>query len=380
MTQAAALFVTSFLDPLIETYTFCKDRVREQGVIQITCNSIQGVGRAVREHPLDAVCLVTGFLGNVEVLLPVVHLVNRVKAAQLMKRMFISDRSSSLAARLVTVTSYGMVAYFVLSPSVAAALEYNSLADAKKAYPGGPCPSDPWQNLMHPAAECVRQTESLHECQSVIPSQTHNDLYVFTRHLSTQVTMDPVSIINFAKNMTCFYTSLNETSGVAKTCFPDLNRLDIRTIEQVEGMTLSKAHEGLQPGESVIHIGMQLENQGCGFFSPTVAKTDLEHGVCLLTSLKPGDSVSQMCFDPQHPESITLKKIEGIELNHPTEGPVSVLIKDPKAFGLRVEPDRPDCAPDCTLANRLSFWDALLLWWNQEPSCESSKAKEKSDP
>jgi hypothetical protein len=215
-----------------------------------------------------------------------------------------------------------------------------------------PTYGDAWKTVMSPVSKCLYAGGSLEQCQRQIPD-SHSiydlgkDMYAFTRHASANAELDPVSIVQLDGQKTCFLTALDTKSPVTKTCFDSLTNLDTRSVEVVPDLSLLRAHEGLQPGQSVRHVGLHLlyggsHSASCGHFSQASAKYELgEKPACLLTALRPGGDVTQMCFDPNNPETLTVKPVEGISLNFEDNGgkPVSIVIKDPSKLGLNVKPE-----------------------------------------
>lgn len=152
-------------------------------------------------------------------------------------------------------------------------------------------------------------------------------------------------------------------------------------------MNLRNAHEGLEPATSFRHMGLHLNDlrfgsKSCGTFHERPADYKLgEETACVLTAMTSQGEVSQMCFDPQQPESMTLKKTDSIALEFKADGkPVSIIVKDPKKLGLNVDPDQKKVASMCDVPSpkpSLSLWSALKMWWNQETPCgESIGSKE----
>jgi len=172
----------------------------------------------------------------------------------------------------------------------------------------------------------------------------------------------------------CFYSALSGQTDVTRTCFTDLGNPNTRTVERVEEMFLSEAHEGLEPGQSVQHIGMFKDAKACGFFHEVKSNFNLgDNPVCLLTSLKPRDTVSQVCFDPSHPESVVLKPMQGISLSHPGDEPVSIVIEKPEELGLNLEPDvveNTDCSIGPEGTKGVTIWGAMRWWWTQKTPCD----------
>lgn len=384
-------FVTTLTEPFTgeaaqRFYMRQWTQIRENGLTSCVWQVARNVGHAVKEHPLDAVCLTGGiFLGCASTensLTPLAALVTTtavsVKNGKSVKSIADSIDGSTLARKTIKVVIIsGAIIYVFSNIPTAAALEWNSVADAKAHYSGEQCADDPWKDLMTPASQCVREGGSLQRCRDFITDQTETDLYVFTRHPTSEPGMDPVSITKLHVDQTCFLSALGKTSDVTKVCFPNLSDPSIRTTERLDGMILQDAHQGVGPGQSVQHIGMRRIQDGrqCGFFHNTQANNDVGgQPTCLLTSLKKSGDVSQICFDPKSPESLTLKKAAGISLDNQGDTPVSIVIQNPKALQLDVEADRGEITCDTELGkqNGFTLWEALSWWWRQKTPCEDA--------
>jgi hypothetical protein len=223
------------------------------------------------------------------------------------------------------------------------AKDWTSYSDAKAHYSGGGCSSLRVKQIS-PSVKCLEDGKGLSACHELIPQGVEFDLYEFARHPSQDSKLDPVSITKFGAKKICFYTALVHDGKVTETCFSDLKRPDDRTVK-IADMSLVKAHEGLEAGKSISHVAIDpLMRDACGSFRTTQTRNDLgEVPTCLLTALTPEGEVSQLCFDPENPSFLTLKEAKGISLSFEKNGkPVSLIVKDPKALGLKVSADVRD--------------------------------------
>lgn len=400
---AVGLFFTSFVEPLTtgasQTYNCLKTQVHSlktqvagaengvlldklesgKGVENFTISMMQkghlvatqltiagkdkviAVGRVLKDNPAEAVSVGLGMtIGWTDVAqvaptvtTAVVTAVNSVRQTKLLYSLAQSIEGEKWVSKTLRFGLYAGAVCVLAAAPAAAALEWNSLADAKAHYSNPiSCYDDPdygsdWLKVMDPVTKCLKDGGSLETCQTQIPGlhgayAVGRDLYAFTRHESANPDLNPVSIVQLNNQQTCFLTALNTESPVTKTCFPSLTNLDVRTVEVVPGLTLMRAHEGLAAGQSVRHAGLHLGGHAsCGYFGEAPAKYTLgDKPACLLTALTPGGEVTQMCFDPQNPETLTVKPVEGISLDFKDNGgqPVSIIIKDPSKFGLDTKP------------------------------------------
>ena len=389
------LFVSSLLEPFT-----CRD-AQAFYARQITCIKQDGlhgylwnIGKKAcgwaKERPVDALVLTGSALLNhvdlkqggavVYALVKTVTVYKDVKSAYLIAPSILS----LLPKRLLTpiVCSSVTVCFLAALPTVSGH-DWGSLADARSYYRGSPCAENPWKALMTPVTKCLESGGSLDECRVHLPQTTVNDLYVFTRHPSSDKTLDPVSIVKVnEKGDFCFYLALSKTSQFTKTCFTSLSDPNSRTIERVTSMSIEKLHEGLKPGQSVVHVGMQLlssqaRGNSCGSFDTREQAYELgDTPVCLLTSVKSGGEVSQLCWNPSKPESMILKKLDGgISLEQDGDKPVSLFIKNPKKLGLETGPEKTPEAPCQEKAKGFSLLQALTWWWTQTTPCELPDAE-----
>jgi len=401
------LFVATLVTPtnnLEDAQQFCKAQrkktfetfqeqlaqVKKKGVLGYTGEKVSILLEGIKDHPLDAVVYSGAVLlgwTDVEKSLPVLPLVittvSNFKLSKDLKVFASSITGETLPTKVMKMLVGGTAIYMVASVPVGAALEWNNYAAAKAHYSGGPCPQDPWDTIMTPASACLEEGGSLNECRILIPAgkTVGNDLYIFTRHPTTSEGLDPVSVVKLhEEGKTCFHTALTSKSPVTETCFEQLNNPSTRTVRALSDMTLAQAHEGLNAGQSMRHIGLHLNDKsGCGTFNEASAQYGLgEEPICLLTALKSGGDVTQMCFNPNQPESLILKKNNDVSLTFDSNDPrpVSIVIKRPKEIGLDVGPDIPSPAsistPPPLCDNKVevpSLWEYLKLWWSGKPPC-----------
>lgn len=338
------LFITSFFDDHI-------DDIQKNGF---------PIKVELLDKPLDTALFVVSLVSKanpvVATALATKNIYNATKTA------LSNDPSIPSIQKILGVALYSGAALSILSsiPMINAA-EYNSLAEAKAAFPGQGCDAY-LREKMFPIKVCLQKGGSLTDCKSLVENMD-SDLYIFTNHNG------PVSIVQLHNDKTCVLTALDSASDVTKTCFTGSD-LSTRSVERVEGLSLTKAHEGLEPGESVQHVGLFKHFTGCGIFRKVDSNFNLgDEPVCMLTSLNPGGSVSQVCFDPAQPESLVLKPApEGIILEHSGDQPASIIVKNPEKFGLDI---KPEYAEPCQIAEVIgvkgvSLLDALRWWWYQE--------------
>ncbi len=402
---SSAELVTSFITTLFEPFidegaqSFYRDQIQQikQDGTGYLWDKIKRSYQAIKSHPLDAASLATGVIfGHYPDLAEFAPIIPTIIGTLNNTRTSFSWLSFAKSIDGTTITNKGIklvvaggAVYLAASIPVASALEWNNLAAAKAHYNGGACPKKPWDTVMTPASSCLKEGKGLEVCRILIPADVKQDLYVFTRHPSSNAGIDPVSIVRLDDGKTCIQTALTQDSAVTEICFPNLQDPSTRTVKIIENLKLSKAHEGLKPGESVQHIGLHLKGTGfggeersCGTFHDASADYNLgEQPICLLTAQNPGEDVTQVCFNPKHPEAITVKKAEeGISLEFTADGkPVSLLIKNPKKMGIDINPDRPEGSAACPTKPGFSLWEALGWWWNQKTPCAEIQPEQKKE-
>jgi len=328
-------------------------QIRTDGPLTYTAEKGKSLVRGVIKNPLDTVTFVGGGLlvwtgagEAIPFLVPCVKGASNLKLGKNLVDLFSPMTVRISSRKLAKLTLYSTVIFCMIAIPGGEALEWSSYKDARDHYATDKfCVEDPWPTVITPAYRCLHNGKSLEECRALIPSgQTvGDDLYIFTQHPTSDARFNPVSIVKLQDGTTCFYTSLTVDSPVTKTCFPNMRDLTTRTVEAVPELTLSQAHEGLKPGQSMRHIGLHLKDgRSCGgFHEMTTNYDDLgEKPICLLTSLKSGGEVTQMCFNPERPESLTLKSSDASLTFDDSDGkPFSLVIRDPKKQGLNVLPD-----------------------------------------
>lgn len=382
------LFVTTLLEPLFDKQGYeligrqivdVKNEVQKKGVRAY-------VWQMIKERPLEVasrvgiVCTVGSGIAGSEAggALMVASTVLRTidifgTSALLMKKTASSIKGDTWAAKGMKVSLYGGIVYLAASLPAAAAAEWDSLAQARAHY-SHPCQPS-LGNLMKPAGDCFEKGgASMEQCRALVPADMSHDLSVFARHATQNGALDPVSITKFQKDRVCFFTALDQQTGVTKLCFPDMNNLDVRTVEKVSSMPLSKAHEGLQPGDTVVLLEVTqggANPRTCASFTPWKLEEGVKPTTCVLTALEKDGPVSQICLSPAKPEVLTLRALPGVQLDQPGQsGPVSILVRDPKTMGLNVAPDVPCPSKPKTF----SLWDALSLWWTGKSPCDKNGA------
>ena len=422
--QIPYLFVTSLFEPFTnqDAQDFYKSQltqVQEEGITEYTSDKAKKASLAIKNHPLDAISLMGGLaLGYTDMgeytpaIEAVVITANRLKNGKSLINLAQSVDGQALVNKGLKLALIGGVVYIISSVPTAAAYDWNNLKDAEDHYSGGACPKNPWERLMTPATNCISEGGNLNTCRALIPEGPETDLYVFTRHPSSDESLNPVSITKLHDDMTCFYTALRPDSPVTRTCFPDPSDPSVRSVERALDMNLMRAHMGLKPGMSKEHIGMRFQGRECGYFHEGTAKSDVgEDATCLYTALKPGEEVTQLCYDPKNPESLVLMKAEDVELKADESmvfkedgNPISFVIKrkalnllpqDTNTIKPDVTPDKPnsvdvekptpslkitDSDPDTCIAEQKSLfshlWDAYQMWSNQVNPCDKVDDKE----
>ncbi len=332
-------------------------KIKQDGILGI----MRRIGRAIQDHPADAFftagSLALGYTGieKLSEWIPVAFAtVGAVRNGQTLIQLGKSINAQTALERAIKGVFYAVVIAGVCSVPAAQAIgiKYSSVVEAKNKYGGGRC-SGPIDELIRPSASCLQTGNEFEQCRSLVPKNVDSDLYVFTRHPSSNGA-DPVSIVSYGDGV-CFLSALSATENATRICFPNLNDLTNRTVD-VLNITLAQAHKGLDVGYSSRHIAIRSDGIGCGNFHDAVAKTPSgDKTVCALSSLKP-DETSQLCFDRNNPTAVTLAKVMGIDLGVREGGkPVTIIIEDPKSIGLNVSPvpqthsQRDGEQPICTL-------------------------------
>jgi hypothetical protein len=365
-TEGAKQFYKKKGEDVVESIKTQIKQIRTDGPLTYTANKGKSLVKGIVRNPLDTVTFVGGALlvwtGAEEafpLLRPCVTTVSNFKLGKGLTNLASSMSVKTRSGKLAKFAVYSTAIFCIASVPVTGALEFSSYTQARSHYSGGPCPSNPWEAVMTPASSCLRTGKSLEECRALIPTgrTTGDDLYIFTRHSTTDASLDPVSVVKLYGGKTCFYTALTSGSPVTETCFPSMSDLATRIVKAVPELTLTKAHEGLSPGQSVRHIGLHLRGLGgsCGTFHEMTTGYDLgEEPICLLTALRSGGDVTQMCFNPRQPESLTLRRNEDASLTFDdSDGrPFSLVIRDPKKQGLNV---LPDVNPESTQTQEQGF-------------------------
>lgn len=320
-------FVATLFEPFFFTPKQCQTKlqdivknIQKEGVTGI----MRKVGNAIKNHPLDIFVLAGVSLSQAEIMQSRVLIVsfataNAARTAQVFTSLAKELKDKTLVGRVLKVALYGSAVYTISSIPLAAALEWNTLSEAKNYYKGGAC-QEPFATAIQPSSLCLQAGKSFEECRELIPEDYTNDLYVFTRHPSKAV-----SIIKINKEV-CIFTALNKDSGVTKVCFPDINKPDIRTVEQVLTLTLEDSYKDLNEGKSIRHIGLHKGPKSCGTFHEKTAVTTIDQATCIYTSLHPEAEVSKTCFDPKNPTQITLREAKDVHLSFQADGkPVSIV-------------------------------------------------------
>jgi len=236
-------FFTTLFEPFIDEKAqsfYCRQAQQfKQNGIGYIWDKIKRSYQAVKSHPLDAVSLTTGVIighyPNLNEFAPfipkIVQALNNTKVSYSWLSFAKKIDGTTIINKGVKLVVAGGAVYLAASIPVASALEWNNLADAKAHYGGGSCQKDPWDTVMKPASSCLREDKGLQECRILIPADVEQDLYVFTRHPSSNPDIDPVSIVRLQDGKTCFQTALTEDSSVTEVCFPNLQDPNTRTVK-----------------------------------------------------------------------------------------------------------------------------------------------------
>jgi hypothetical protein len=277
---------------------------------------------------------------------------------------------SSLAVRIaVYAGAFFCVAYM---PGAAAAewgQRWDSLADMQAYYSGGPCSPEIREHIQSPAL-CVQEHHGSFKSCTVDKTVFQDAVVtVFTRHISPNPQLDPVSSVWSRGNETCFLSAIDKSSDVTRTCFHDPADWNNRTLTILPSTSMGRVHEGLDPGDTVAALEVQaLTGQAC-FYRMSIEPHPIEDpDKCLFTSLSPGGPTTQLCFSSKNPADHSLRVVPGMRLNQPGQtGPVSIVIDDPEAAGFNTAPTIK--APCKNEAQRLSLWGAFRLWWSGKSPC-----------
>ena len=361
ISKATALFIKTFYtyeDPEapgqeISMITEVFENVRQLSQ-DGTLGIMRRVGKALRHHPVEAFSLAGSLalgMTNIGESLPLIPVVlataGAVRNSKALTQLAKTFESPSFIDKSIKFALWGLAGYtitYAFSFPAAAALEWNSAADARDHYSGrGPCLNQ-FAQAMSDTHNCLKEGKAFGDCAKLVRGAFEKDLYVFTHHPT-----DTVSIVQLGENQkVCFLTALSQDSEVTKTCFTDIHLPETRTTELLAGMKLSRAHEGLSKGHSVRHVGLHSHSRGCGSFDEKLAEMNLgDKPSCLLTAFKPDGPVTQTCYNPENPSVVTVKEINGLSLSFTSNGePVSIVVNDPKLLGLDPSGEvgsKPDC-------------------------------------
>ena len=207
--------------------------------------------------------------------------------------------------------------------------------------------------------QCLGEGKPFAECAALASPGDKwltTDLMVFTRHPS-----GPVSIVQMNPEGTkvCYITAASETARVAKTCIDNINKLGTYTVVELPELTMKRAYEGLQLGESARHIAFHSpadsgyhSGYSCGAFHRMSAEMGIgDKPACIVTAFGPEEKVVQTCFDLKNPTAVIVKGIENFPIEYPDDGkPFSYITKNPEALGL--DPyleteEKPKAKPEC---------------------------------
>ena len=375
------LFFTTLFDPFIgdDAQTFVNNQITaltEDSVEDYVYDKTAKVLTTIKNNPyasLQTTLTLTPVGQYIPLLNFGVNAVANIKQTKMFYDLASTLNSNNLLNKTLRMALYTGGIYALTQIPMAAAHEFNTYTQAKNHYTPGECSRESRQWIM-PIKTCIEKGGSFAECKTQNPytGNGNTQVDIFTRHLSNTEDFDPVSKVLFGDNYeggkTCFFTSLNTESKVTKLCFKNLNNPSDRSIEVVN-INLSNAHEGLNSGETGIHVAAISSYNECGYFPPHEKNpTTLEgNPICVLTAIKPGGEVTQICFDPTNPGAVTLKVNEDFGLNFEDNGdnkPVSLIIKNPKKVGLNIEP-----VQKITSGNEVTKTDDII--------CENGKCYKK---
>jgi len=387
------LFFKTLAEPFTPPNAFALYRKQIVDVKQeIQSKGVRGyIWKAICEKPLDVVSKLSLFCtagvglagnhsGGVLVVASTVLKTVDVFGTQIvwLQKAASSVKGDTLVKKSIKATLYGGIVYLIASFPIAAA-EWDSLAQAKAHYKH-PCPPS-MGNSMKPAGECLEQVGAkIETCRALLPADATHVVSLFSRHTTKNPELDPVSITKWDESRVCFYTALDAQSSVTKLCFRDMKNLDNRIVSKASSMPLAQAHAGLQPGDTIVLLEVTKPEKHpttCASFIPLQSDNTTPPTACVLTALEQGGPVSQICFNPDRPEVMTLKSLPSVQLQQPGQTePVSILILNPHEMGLNVAPDVPCPAQP---QGGLSLWGALKMWWTGKSPCDRDLPKSAAE-
>lgn len=269
-----------------------------------------------------------------------------------------SAKSDSAWGKVVKVALMVLAIQQAASLPTAAALEWNSVADAREHYVASGCVGETGKAMEVPH-QCLTEGKPFAECAALSSpggKWLTTDLMVFTRHPS-----GPVSIVKINPSGTevCYITAANENARVAKTCITDIKKLGTYTVIELPEMTMKRAYEGLKLGESARHIAFHSpaamgpeSGYSCGAFHQQSAEMSIgDEPACIVTAFGPEEEVVQTCFDLKNPTAVIVKGIENFPIEYPDDGkPFSYVTKKPASLGLDPYLDtdkKTEAKPEC---------------------------------
>lgn len=247
---------------------------------------------------------------------------------------------------------------FFNAPSVIAK-DWSNLPDVRQYYGGTDCSNTRADQIM-PAVLCLREGKGLKSCRNEIPTGVAFDLYQFTRHPSTAPDLDPVSMIRWKDHNVCFYTALRAGGQVTEICVYDPKETFPRSVRAVNKDDF-RLHEGLERGKSIVHVALDPSmRNGCGTFTTIDAKNHLgPHPTCILSAIAPQGDVTLLCYDPDHPSSLVLKRADGVTLPLHYGSPASLAVTDPgflMNLGVKLE------STDTFQETLRQGWNSFTMW------------------
>lgn len=320
--SAASLFVTS-LSPVTAQdaahfKAFCANQASQlcEKPASYVADTVSLAAKKTYEHPMDAATLLVAGTGLNEVVPYVNEVVQGLQYFKMGAQFYplvAVENVQDFVEKGLKIAAIASAVYALEALPAAAALKYTSVADARAAYSGGPCPDKGITN----AISCIDAGEGHGTCLSSnnLPQSASADEYFFTRHVSASPNLDPVSITSIGDNQTCIQTALSANAPVTQVCFSDMHHVANHTTQVLEQMTLSRAQVGLESGASAHHMAVNADTYGCGI-TKVMPTTPIAHDVtptCLLSATGPQDDVTKLCFDPQKPGMPVVTRLEAVE-------------------------------------------------------------------
>lgn len=188
---------------------------------------------------------------------------------------------------------------------------------------------------IQPPLDCFKAGRKTAECTALVDDRYPNEIYAITRHSygpSTLVVTDPKS--TFA----CFFTGINKTDYMTRTCFPDLNNLTLGRVDLMPPVKLGEFYNQLKNDSSMIHVVMKplwpWEGDPCAFIHKRPADFDLGRTpACILMDPLNEGKFLQLCFNPTDPIAVTMRMPQRVIYDSKYEGqPNAFVISNPADY------------------------------------------------